>query len=96
MHFFELEYFSQRFFRGHEGSCFGGNFEAGRLNEGKVDLNRDFPTWRDLGKSDEELKAGRQKETIHVMDWIRKYPFVLSANFHDGAVVANYPYDDYR
>ena len=62
---------------------------------GNIDLNRNFPTWADVNKTREELFTGRQAETQHMMRLILSEPWVLSANFHDGAVVASYPYDDY-
>ena len=38
--------------------------------------------------------ARSEPEVAAVIEWVLSNPFVLSANFHDGALVANYPYDD--
>jgi len=65
-----------------------------RENANGVDLNRGFPTWDDRHKSRDDRARGREPEVRAVMDWILDNPFVLSINFHDGAVVANYPWDD--
>ena len=66
----------------------------GRENANGVDLNRAFPSWKDLDKSVDELKLGKESEVKSMIDWIMTNPFVLSANLHDGAVVANYPWDE--
>ena len=76
------------------GDCWGYDDTSGRKNERNVDLNRNFPTQQDLGKSRVDLLNGREPETRSVMRWILDNPFVLSINFHDGAVVSNYPFDD--
>ena len=41
-----------------------------RENRNNVDLNRAFPTWEDLGKTSEQLKAGRQPEVKTMIEWI--------------------------
>ena len=67
---------------------------SGRHNGNSVDLNRGFPTWDDLSLSKEQMMLRSEPEVAAVIDWVFSQPFVLSANFHDGAVVANYPFDD--
>jgi predicted deacylase len=62
-----------------------------RSNANGSDLNRDFP---DFSTSDNQnTLEGRQPETIAVMNWQKKHNFILSANFHGGAEVVNYPWD---
>uniref|UniRef100_A0A0R3RU60 Peptidase_M14 domain-containing protein n=1 Tax=Elaeophora elaphi TaxID=1147741 RepID=A0A0R3RU60_9BILA len=75
---------------GNEGDRSG---YAGRSNYHGVDLNRNFPA---RFPSHRETSGGVfvEKETMAAMKWFRQYPFVLSANFHGGSLVANYPYDD--
>ncbi|XP_034236718.1 carboxypeptidase D-like [Thrips palmi] len=62
----------------------------GRANSNGIDLNRNFP---DQYGVTEDNKV-QQPETKAVMEWITGNPFVLSANLHNGALVANYPFDD--
>lgn len=74
---------------GYEKSMLGDcDSLLGRSNANNVDLNRDFP---------DQFKPFRhynpQPETLAAMKWIDEYPFVLSANFHGGSLVANYPFD---
>ncbi|XP_025831012.1 carboxypeptidase D [Agrilus planipennis] len=73
----------------HEGDLSSG---VGRANAHGVDLNRNFPDR--LGVN--EYNRITEPETKAVMKWILSEPFVLSANLHNGALVANYPFDDGR
>ncbi|XP_069136324.1 carboxypeptidase D-like [Argopecten irradians] len=63
----------------------------GRENSNYIDLNRNFPDRFDVVNS---INRKQEPETIAVMEWVKKNPFVLSANLHGGTLVANYPYDD--
>lgn len=62
-----------------------------RYNTNNVDLNRNFPSWV---CSNPNATAGRQAETAAMMNWTAgRFP-VLAANFHGGALVVNYPFDE--
>ena len=64
---------------------------ARRYNVNGVDLNRNFP---DRINDTVNTTAGRELETQAMMRFVAKHHFALSANFHGGAQVVNYPYDN--
>ncbi|KAI7688311.1 hypothetical protein SSS_10674 [Sarcoptes scabiei] len=74
----------------------------GRSNMNGVDINRDFPDLDTIvfrnGNTDDMIQAlishKMQPETRATVVWLLSNPFVLSANLHGGALVANYPYDE--
>lgn len=66
-----------------------GSLRKQRANANGYDLNRNFPEWN----ASISNTFGRQPETIAVMDFQKSRQFSLSANFHGGAVVVNYPWD---
>ena len=68
----------------------------GRNNANDKDLGRDFPKIFDEPQdvSLDTLESERQPETVALMRWVQKEPFVLSSVMHGGALVATYTYDD--
>ncbi|MBS3806241.1 MAG: T9SS type A sorting domain-containing protein [Bacteroidales bacterium] len=67
--------------------------EASRYNANGVDLNRNFPDPQDGPHPDGQ---SWQPETRAMMDFAKKQHITLSANFHGGAEVANYPWDTWE
>lgn len=61
-----------------------------RGNANRVDLNRNFP---DITRDSQSSPKGREIENQHVMSFQAERNFALSANFHGGTIVANYPWD---
>lgn len=84
------------------------DWTLGRANANGIDLNRDFPNlneaaYEELRRnghlshhflSSKDLDHKLQPETRAAVDFILTNPFVLSANLHGGALVANYPFDE--
>ncbi|MBN1144043.1 MAG: T9SS type A sorting domain-containing protein [Bacteroidales bacterium] len=62
---------------------------AVRFNAAHVDLNRDFPDIR----NDNWAAVSRQPETTAMMNFMKEVRPALSAGFHGGAEVVNYPWD---
>ena len=68
-----------------------GALRSSRGNGNSIDLNRDFPDF--TTNDNQDVLTGRQPETQAVMKWQSTRKFKLSANFHGGAEVVNYPWD---
>jgi hypothetical protein len=72
----------------------GGDTTVSRATRGNangIDLNRNFP---DRIDDTNNTTTGRQIETQAMMRWTKKHNVTLSANFHGGAQVVNYPWDN--
>ena len=71
-----------------DGTYRGGNYITSpvRFNANGYDLNRNFP-------DPEGPVLTRQKETLDMMYFLAERRFALSANFHSGEEVVNYPWD---
>ncbi len=75
-----------------DGTYYGGNStvaNARRNNYNNYDLNRNYPD----PTGDMYPDGPRQIETQYFMDWAQERDFVMSANFHGGAELLNYPWD---
>jgi hypothetical protein len=76
-----------------DGTYAGGNntvYGATRGNAYGIDMNRNYPDPED---GDHPDGYAWQTETVHFMEFAADHNFVMSANFHGGAEVVNYPWD---
>lgn len=76
-----------------DGTYNGGNSTvsgATRGNGNGVDINRNFP---DPKGGDHPDGENWQPETVAFMNYASSRHFILSANFHGGIELANYPWD---
>jgi hypothetical protein len=71
-----------------DGTYNGGNSITNplRFNANGRDLNRNFP-------DPETPSVTLEKETSGMVSFMKKHRFVISANFHSGDEVVNYPWD---
>ncbi|HEX2897606.1 MAG TPA: M14 family zinc carboxypeptidase [candidate division Zixibacteria bacterium] len=72
----------------------GNNSVSGaiRYNANLIDLNRNFPDPQDGPHPD---GAAWQAETMAMMNIATQHSWIISANFHGGAEVVNYPWDSW-
>ena len=70
---------------------------ATRANKNGYDLNRNYPDPKNGLHPDSALQTNAvyQPETLAFLAFERTRNFVLSANYHGGAEVVNYPWDTY-
>ncbi len=76
-----------------DGTYYNGDttvYGATRYNANAVDLNRNFPSPAEREHPDDNLW---QPETVAMMELSERQNFILSANFHGGAELLNYPWD---
>ena len=79
-----------------DGTYFGGNnsvYGAIRFNANFIDINRNFPDPK-LGLHPDN--ENWQCETQAFMTYAQNNKFVMSANFHGGSEVFNYPWDTWE
>ena len=77
-----------------DGTYYGGNNTvtgSRRYNANGVDMNRNYPDPHGSAHPDGNSYA---QETQWFMQLAETYPFVMGANFHGGAEVMNYPWDN--
>ena len=77
-----------------DGTYYGGNNtvnSARRANANNVDMNRNYPDPHGSAHPDGNAY---QTETQWFMTLAETYPFVMAANYHGGAEIVNYPWDN--